>query len=151
MTTLSIRLAGISDLEPLLLLFDAYRRFYGREGAIDSARTFLRQRLERGESVVLLALLGQQPVGFAQLYPGFSSLSMGRTFVLNDLFVHPEYRKLGAGKGLVEAATEHARRAGAISLSLSTATTNTAAQSLYEALGWQRDRNFFTYEFDLAT
>jgi len=32
-------------------------------------------------------------------------------------------------------------------MSLSTATTNTSAQSLYQSLGWQRDEQFWTYEF----
>lgn len=35
----------------------------------------------------------------------------------------------------------------AIRLTLSTATTNRAAQALYESLGWKRDEQFFHYDF----
>jgi ribosomal protein S18 acetylase RimI-like enzyme len=37
------------------------------------------------------------------------------------------------------------RRHGKVRMDLTTARTNTAAQSVYESLGWQRDDVFFAY------
>src|SRR5215467_8365714 len=74
-------------------------------------------------------------VGFTQLYPSFSSGALARIFVLNDLFVDPCARHIGAGSALLQAAAEYGRRVGALRLVLSTEVTNTPAQSLYEKLG----------------
>jgi ribosomal protein S18 acetylase RimI-like enzyme len=68
---------------------------------------------------------------------------------LNDLFVDPAERRSGVGQQLIEAAVEFGRSAGAARLTLSTAHTNTAAQSLYEAQGWRRDDLFRSYHLPL--
>ena len=147
MNATTIRRATFADLERVVPLFDAYRRFYGYSGDAAAARTFLRERLEGDESVIFLAFQDDEAIGFAQLYPGFSSLSLARNFLLNDLYVAPDWRKMGVGAGLIAAAVAHARAVGAKGLSLSTARTNTTAQSLYEALGWQRDDHYLYYDF----
>ena len=70
-------------------LFDAYRRFYGQPADLAGAREFLERRLTRGESALFLALAqGDRPAGFAQLYPTFSSVSMMRSWILNDARRH---------------------------------------------------------------
>ena len=102
--------------------------------------------LGRGETVIFLAYRGADrgAVGFAQLYPTFSSVSMERLWILNSLFVAPEARKLGAGRALLEEARSFAVSTGASGMKLETASNNHAAQSLYESLGWQRE-GVFTY------
>lgn len=144
-----VRRAVLEDLNGLAGMFDAYRRFYGREGDHARAREFLRERLKREESVIFIAHRGAAPAGFTQLYPSFSSVSMARIFVLNDLFVRPEHRAHGTGRALLEAAVHFATAAGAAYLTLSTAHTNHAAQSLYAACGWQRDEEYATYNYAL--
>jgi ribosomal protein S18 acetylase RimI-like enzyme len=136
-------------LEALAALFESYRRFYGEAPDLDGARDFLAERLERGESVLLLALLDQDgqeiPAGLAQLYPSFSSTSLRRLWILNDLYVAPEARKHGVGRALLRAAREHAERTQAKGLELMTARDNFAAQALYESMGWERDEVFLPY------
>jgi len=136
-------------LEALTALFDGYRRFYGEAPDLDGARDFLAERLERGESVLLLAQLDQDgqalPAGLAQLYPSFSSTSLRRLWILNDLYVAPEARKNGVGRALLRAAREHAERTQAKGLELMTARDNYAAQALYESMGWERDELFLPY------
>ncbi|HZQ51564.1 MAG TPA: GNAT family N-acetyltransferase [Bryobacteraceae bacterium] len=146
-----VRRATIEDLDTLVPLFDAYRQFYRQPSAPTEARRFLRDRLEQNESIVFLALVEAAAVGFTQLYPSFSSAAMARIFILNDLFVAPEARRRGGGAALLQAATEHGRRAGAARLALSTELNNKAAQSLYEKAGWRRDTVFCTYQLTLAT
>ena len=86
-------------------------------------------------------------MGFTQLYPSFSSVSLARTFILNDLFVVPSHRRSGVGSELLRAAVEHARALGAVRVTLNTDIQNTAAQATYEARGWKRDREYFVYHF----
>jgi len=145
--SIAVRRATAADLEDLVPLFDAYRRFYGRAGDPEAARRFLRDRLERAESVVFIARDELGAAGFTQLYPSYSSVALGRIFVLNDLYVVPRARRRGVGRDLITAAVDYARAAGAVRLTLSTAHDNTAAQALYESMGWRRDDRFLVYDF----
>jgi GNAT superfamily N-acetyltransferase len=99
--------------------------------------------------VLFVALLnsdGQEiPAGLTQLYPSFSSTSMRRLWILNDLYVTPEARGHGVGRALLEAAREHAERTRAKGLELMTARDNKAAQALYDSMGWKRDEVFLLY------
>ena len=151
MTTpgVEIRQATVSDLELLVPLFDAYRRFYRQPSEPDRARCFLLERLEHHQSVILLAFEGTAAIGFTQLYPSFSSGAMARIFILNDLFVAPEVRRRGAGSALLRAAAEYGRRHGALRLVLATEITNTTAQAVYERMGWKRDTVFCVYQLAL--
>ena len=143
----SVRQAILTDLPVLAPLFDAYRQFYGRAADVAAAESFLRERFDHGESVIFLAHVAGAPAGFTQLYPSFSSVSLARTFILNDLFVVPAQRRTGIGSELLRAATEHARSLGAVRVTLNTDIQNTPAQAVYEARGWKRDREYFVYHF----
>lgn len=148
--SVTVRQATIFDLDLLVPLFDLYRQFYRRPSDPDLARRFLRERFERNESIVFLATLGNgAAVGFTQLFPSFSSAAAARIFILNDLFVRPEARRMGAGSQLLSAAADFGRTAGAVRLTLSTEITNEAAQALYEAEGWKRQTDFYTYNLAL--
>lgn len=143
MNTIQIRQAALADVGALSVLFDGYRQFYGRDSDVAAAKAFLTERFDHGESTLFIALEGSEAVGFAQLYPSFSSVSLGRIFILNDLFVSDSARRKGVGAKLLAASTDFAKTVGAIRLALSTAHTNTGAQALYEAQGWVRDDDFF--------
>jgi len=145
-----IRTAGLSDVERVAPAFDRYRQFYGLAPDRSLARRFLAERLGRGESVVLVAEGADGATwGFVQMYPTFSSLRAARVFVLYDLYVERDARRLGIGRRLMQTAAAEARRRGAVALTLSTARTNVAAQRLYESLGWRRDEAFLEYALDL--
>lgn len=143
MITIKIRQAVLADLDALSVLFDGYRQFYRQDSDVAAARQFLTDRFNHGESLIFIAHDGNEPVGFTQLYPSFSSVSLGRIFILNDLFVNQLGRRKGVGSQLISAAVDFAKTVGAIRLALSTASTNANAQALYEAKGWERDDDFF--------
>lgn len=145
----SIRQVILADLDALVPLFDAYRQFYGKTSDFSSAKNFLKDRFEHGQSVILMAWLNQSPVGFTQLYPSFSSVSMKRVFVLNDLYVAPQGRRDGVGQALLKAAMQYAKQFDATRLSLTTDVQNLAAQALYEVSGWKRDQQFYSYHLYL--
>jgi GNAT superfamily N-acetyltransferase len=140
---------GPGDVSRLVPLFDAYRQFYRQPPDPARAERFLRERLEAGESVIFLALEGDAPAGFVQLYPSFWSVAACRSWILNDLFVAPAFRGRGVGRALLDRARTHAEETGAGGMSLATQRTNATAQRLYEAMGWLRDEEFFHYELEL--
>jgi len=144
-----VRRAALADLDILIPLFDAYRQFYRRASDPMLARTFLRERLERDESVIFLATQNDAPAGFTQLYPSFSSAAAARIYVLNDLYVAPAARRCGVGAALLRHAAEFGRTQGAVRLALATEISNLTAQSLYGANGWVRDATFYHYNLAL--
>lgn len=149
MNRIHIRRASIDDLGLVSPLFDLYRQFYEQDSDVAKAENFLAQRLQNNESVIFLAFDGADAVGFTQLYPGFSSVSMARTFLLNDLYVVASHRRHGVGALLLKAAVAHAQSAQAVRISLTTNVANTTAQAVYEAQGWAREQAFLTYNFKL--
>jgi len=144
------RHATLDDLDALAPLFDAYRRFYEQPGDVALASAYLHARMERGESVILVAEGDGTLLGFCQLYPAWCSVAVARIFVLYDLFVDAGVRRAGVGRALMLAAQAFGREAGAARLDLSTARSNARAQALYESLGWQRDDVYLTYNLSLA-
>jgi ribosomal protein S18 acetylase RimI-like enzyme len=141
-----IRKAGLPDLELVAPLFDAYRQFYSQPSDLPRAKGFLRARLERGDSVILLAVENDRGLGFTQLYPLLSSISCRPLWLLNDLYVVPEARRRGVARMLMDQARDHAVETGACGLELATAHSNSQAQKLYESLGYELDREFRRYE-----
>ncbi len=138
----TVERAGAADAAMLAPVFDAYRAFYGKTDDATAAERFLRDRLEQSESVVFIAVRSvapaSEPIGFTQLYPSFSSVSLCRAWILNDLFVSAPARSLGVGRALMRRAIAHCRETGAGQLWLQTDLTNTTAQRLYEAVGMTR-------------
>src|SRR4030095_15059128 len=100
---MQIRAARPEDLPELARLFDAYRVFYRAPSALAAAERFLRDRFARGDSHLFVALSPHEVklAGFTQLYPSFSSVSMARIYVLNDLFVAPAARSGGVERALL--------------------------------------------------
>jgi GNAT superfamily N-acetyltransferase len=145
MNTLQVRQAVLADLDALTVLFDGYRQFQGKASDPAACRAFLRDRFDHAESVVFLAMLGVDALGFAQLYPSFSSTALARVYILNDLFVAEAGRRAGVASALLAAVEGYAWSLGACRVSLNVAQINSLAQQLYAARGWQRDGEFFMY------
>ncbi len=146
---MKIRLADSKDLSQLSILLNQYRVFYEQSSDVERATAFIKERLENQDSVIITAIDGEQMAGFTQLYPSFSSVSMKPIWILNDLFVIESYRRKNVAKQLMEAAKEHARKTGAIRLSLATQFSNSPAQKLYEAMGYKKDDTFYHYNLSI--
>ena len=141
---ITVRKAAITDLDAITDLFDAYRVFYKQKTDKKSAKAFLKARFEQQQSVIFIAKKSGVVVGFTQLYPIFSSVSMQKMFVLNDLYVDANERKQGIGEKLLIVAQKYATTNNWKGLTLETASDN-PAQKLYERLGWQKDDNEYHY------
>jgi ribosomal protein S18 acetylase RimI-like enzyme len=140
-----VKKAILNDLESLSELFDLYRVFYEQRSNQEGAREFLKARIINKESVIFIAFDGEHSVGFVQLYPSFSSVSMMRSWVLNDLYVKEQFRGKGAGEKLIYKAIQFAKETGAKGVMLETGKENLNAQRLYEKIGFERESNYFYY------
>lgn len=140
----TIKEATKEDIDDILPLFNAYRLFYGQPIQKSEAFEFLSNRIKKNESVIFLAYINEVAVGFTQLYPTFSSVSLKPTLILNDLYVDATYRKTGVAKALLNQAKKHCKINSFKGLALETAMDN-PAQHLYEKLGWEKDVHCFHY------
>ena len=145
MTPITVHQAAFADLDELAQLFDLYRVFQGKHSDLPAGRAFLRARFDHGESVVFIARAGATPLGFAQLYPSYSSTALARVFILNDLFVSDGGRRKGVASKLLAAVESYAWAHGAARVSLNVALDNLPGQALYEAQGWSKDAQFLMY------
>lgn len=136
-------------LNQLTTLFNGYRMFYKQPDSLDKAEAFLRDRFRQNDSVIFIAFSSEnEAVGFTQLYPSFSSVSVQRTYILNDLFVSEKNRGQGIGEALLNHAKQFAKKEGSKGLTLETETNN-PAQHLYERLGWKKDEHTFHYTWEV--
>ena len=145
-----IRRATEEDISGVGELFDAYRQFYGKESDLTAAVEFIRCRIQTDDSVIFVAESDPGSpestlTGFVQLYPTYSSISMKRAWILNDLYVVREARSGGIGRQLVERCHELARETNAAYVALETAPNNAPAKRLYESLGYSIDKTFDHY------
>lgn len=145
MAEVRVRKAMLEDVDAIAPLFDGYRQFYEQSPDLAGAGQFIRARLHAGDSAIFVAERDGQLIGFTQLYPSFSSASMKRVWILNDLFVAPEQRLGGVGSALMKAAEAFALESGAKGLVLATKKTNLPASALYQTRGWKLDEVFDHY------
>ncbi|MFC5652328.1 GNAT family N-acetyltransferase [Paenibacillus solisilvae] len=145
------RQAAIQDLDHLAELFDQYRIFYGQVSDKEAVREFVWSRFEHNESIFFLTIHSQtgEAAGFSQMYPSFSSVSMQRIWILNDLFVDERFRGNQVGGQLLDAAKEYAILTRAKRIELATAHTNISAQGLYEKKGYVVSAAFLNYSLNL--
>jgi ribosomal protein S18 acetylase RimI-like enzyme len=138
-------------------LFNKYRIFYKQPSDMVTAKKFIQSRQDNNESVIFVALASihdrKLPVGFTQLYPAYSSVRVLKYWILNDLYVEPEYREQGIGESLIKTVLEFAIKDDVTIVELSTAIDNYTAQSLYENTGFIKQKaadGFFTYQIQLS-
>jgi GNAT superfamily N-acetyltransferase len=138
------QITDLSCLKELAALFDLYRQFYKQAPDLVGSENFLHQRITNLQSVIFVVVYNHTMVGFTQLYPLFSSVSVQHSWLLNDLYVLPEQRGIGAATALLQRAQLFAQQTNSKGLALETAIDN-PAQKLYEKLGWQRNTETLYY------
>ncbi|MCM3539518.1 GNAT family N-acetyltransferase [Priestia endophytica] len=141
--------ACVTDYKKVAVLFNEYRVFYKQKSDIKAAERFIYERLHNKESVIFLALEEAEAVGFAQLYPSFTSIGIKRIIILNDLYVTEKTRGSGVGAALLQKVKEYGKQEEIDSIVLQTAKDNAHAQHLYEKLGYQKDDHYFYYSLSL--
>lgn len=142
---MNIHQATINDLDSLVELFDLYRQFYKQASDLKGAREFLEDRFVKNESIIFIAFDDEKAVGFTQLFPSFSSVSMQRSWVLNDLYVKETARRKGVAEKLIRKAIAFAEETSSKGILLETAADNVNAQKLYEKIGFIKESTYFYY------
>ena len=132
------------------ILFDLYRQFYKYESNLIESTNYIKDRINNNESIIFIAISdANEAIGFVQLYETFGSLDLGKIIILYDLYVKEDHRKNNIGRKLMIKSHEYAKKINAKRIQLSTAIDNYIGQSLYESLGYVKDDDFYTYDFEI--
>lgn len=148
---MEVTLADSARVREIAELFNAYRKFYRQESDLEGAIIFIKARFKNKDSVIFTANDNSCLAGFVQLYPSYSSVSMRRIWILNDLFVRESYRRKNVARQLMETAKNHARGTEALRVQCATESLNVSAQRLYESLGYLKDEVFYHYTLELGS
>lgn len=121
------------------MLWDGYNAFYGRSGETalseETVLTTWARFFDGYEPVhCLIAESAGRVVGLAHYLFHRSTIRIGPSCYLQDLFVAETARGAGAGRALLEAASVRAKEGGAVRLYWQTRKTNAAAMQLYASL-----------------
>lgn len=139
---------NLDDLESLSIIFNAYRVFYNQASDMNLARSFIRDRLIQKDSQFIIKKDNENNiVGFIQLYPVFSSISAGKAWILNDLYVSEQNRKLGIATDLIQHAITFGKSTNAKYIVLETSFDNISAQTLYKQVGFVEQDKTKLFEF----
>jgi GNAT superfamily N-acetyltransferase len=139
---LTVRLADYGwdvDAGRIVSLLDAYARDPMGGGApLDPA---VRQRLVAALNAFpgafsMLALDGDEAVGLANCFTGFSTFAARPLVNIHDFVVLPERRGHGIGRALLLAVEGEANRRGACKVTLEVLSGNAPARALYADLGY---------------
>ncbi len=142
--------AESNHIEQVGELFDLYRQFYKYESNLIESTNYVKDRIINEESIIFIALNDvNEAIGFVQLYETFGSLDLGKIIILYDLYVKKDHRKNKVGRQLMLRSHEYAKKINAKRIQLSTAIDNFIGQSLYESLGYVKDADFYTYDFEI--
>ncbi len=97
-----IRKAELSDIKELTRLMMEFLAFYQQESKTEEVQNFIESRINNRDSVIFVAEENNKLVGYAQLYPSFSTIKLSDIWILNDLFVLESFRRTGVASQLID-------------------------------------------------
>lgn len=146
---MTYRKAIEKDIKSVAELFNSYRVFYKKESDFDNAIKFISERIANKDSEIFIAESQEAKlVGFVQLYPLFSSTRMEKLWILNDLFVNPDFRGKGVSVNLIENAKQLVKETNACGMFLETSKSNLIGNNLYPKTGFKLNKGSNYYEWN---
>lgn len=118
-------------------------------GAERMMRRFLADLAGSNRSFLFVAEYAGRTVGFisGELREGSPAFQAKTWASVDDVFVEPDYRNLGAGRALLESVKAWAKERSADGVSLQVAAANTRGRKFYEGLGFREISVYEVLEF----
>lgn len=139
---------SLEYIDQLVDVVEEYREFCGVPVSPKETKDFFQKRFENDESVTFIAIDETSNVlmGFANTYLSFSTLSLRRLVILNDLGVSKTFQGRGVAQSLVNEVIAYAKSLDSVRVELKTKKNNVNAQKLYQSLGFEPDNEHFYYQ-----
>lgn len=149
---LTIRRAAATDVSVILAFIRELAVYEHLEQEVVATEAEVRAALfgPRPYAEVALACLDGQPVGFALYFHNFSTFVGKLGIYLEDLYVRPEARGLGAGKLLFAYLAKTALERGCARLDWAVLDWNEPSIGFYRSLGAIDQSEWTTYRLDGA-
>ena len=141
MSSRAIRLFSPDDFDAWLPLWRGYQQFYEVDIPSEVSRATWQRLLDPAEPMHgAFALAAERIVGFVHYIEHRSCWTVGDYCYLQDLFVAPDVRGGGHGRGLIEHVYTEAERRGCSRVWWLTQESNSTARLLYDRIA---DRSGF--------
>jgi ribosomal protein S18 acetylase RimI-like enzyme len=127
--------------EAVLAMVDAYSRDAMGDGKPldrDVRAQLIPGLMKHPTTLIFLAFAGDQPVGAAVCFIGFSTFAAKPLINIHDFVVLPTSRGKGIGRQLLEAVEAKAKELGCCKLTLEVMDKNQQAVRMYQAAGFER-------------
>jgi GNAT superfamily N-acetyltransferase len=154
-SALEIRAAAPGDVPLLLTLIGELAEYERLADQVQASEELLGRALfgDPPAAEALIARRGGEAVGYALYFSTFSTFLAIQGIWLEDLYVRPAHRKLGAGRALLAAVAARLRERGGERLEWSALDWNELALGFYRGLGARAQREWITHRLtgeDLA-
>ena len=151
MTQLNLTPARAEDVPQILAFVKALADYEKAPDAVVATESDLNDALfgPQANAHALMCFHGEIAIGFALYFYNFSTWTGKRGLYLEDLFVLPEHRGLGAGKALLEALARIAVQQGCRRMEWSVLDWNTPAIDFYESLGAKPQSEWIGYRLEV--
>ena len=145
----TIRRAERADAEAVIGLIVALAQFENLPPPDEEAQARLREHgfgIAPKFEVLLAESEGAPgPVGYALLFPTYSTFLAKPSLYLEDVFVLPDYRRRGIGKALLRRCVQAAQDGGYGRLEWTCLDWNTNAQAVYKRMGARQMKEWYLY------
>lgn len=147
---MNIKLLEINEIDAIVEPFDSYRQRYKQPSEPERIREYLKQQISNDSCKMFVAYENEQPLGFALLYPSFSSIGLAPIWYLNDFYVFAGESKSEIAKTLLDAAKTLCKDTGAIRIEVTTRKENHKLHNLYKNFGFEKDYKYDYYFLRVA-
>ena len=143
---MDFRIANEKDVALILEFIRGLAKYENMLDEVSATEDLLREWIfEKKKAEVIFALEGDTEVGFALFFHNFSTF-LGRAGIyLEDLFVKPQYRGKGYGKGLLKKLAQIAKDRGCGRLEWCCLDWNKPSIDFYLSLGAKQLDDWTTY------
>lgn len=135
--TFQIRLAKENDVPHILQILREFAGFLNLSEYCDVTEESLREVMFGENSFVegLMAFADETPVAYAIFFPYFASFKGERSIFLEDIYIKPDFRKVGLGEKMLREIAKIAKSQGCTRIDFQVAKENKNAIEFYKKLG----------------
>lgn len=134
---LTIRSIGPDDTAAVVSLVQEFAEFENLSHYCEITSESLSLAMFGDDAVVegSIALIDDEPVGYALYFPYFASFRGQRGLYLEDIYIRPDHRGRSVGETMLRAIARRGAERGCVRLDLMVLNWNTPALRFYEKLG----------------
>ncbi len=144
-----IRKTESADIPHILAMIREFAEFEHLAQFCEVTEESLREVLFSKNAFVesLIAVADQTPIGYAIFFPYFASFRGQRGFYLEDIYLKPDFRKIGLGEKMLAEIARIGKEQGFTRIDFQVLKDNQNAVNFYQKLGAIEDESETHFKF----